>query len=91
MKPTDLFGVIVRTIGMLLLINGVWYLVYGLLEGAGAIPESQPEGATLYFASGLPFLIGGCFMMRGAEWLVRFCYPTTDAPANDSHILPNSD
>jgi hypothetical protein len=77
MKPSDLFGVIIRTIGLLAVIQGAWYLVYGFLQSAGTLPETEPSEAAMYFASGLPFLVGGCFFLRGADWIVKFSYPMT--------------
>lgn len=81
MKASDLFGVIVRTIGLLAVINGAWYLVFGFLDGAGAIAETTPGESKTYFASGVPFVVGGCFLIRGADLLVRFAYPQ---PPTDS-------
>jgi hypothetical protein len=57
------------------MINGAWYLIYGLLQGAGSLSALQTDETESYFASGIPFLIGGCFLMRGADWFVHFSYP----------------
>jgi hypothetical protein len=75
MKPSDLFGVIVRTIGLFSVFYGAWYLIYALLYQADILSTDYPDEIKAYFASGIAFLIGGVFMMRCAEWFVSFCYP----------------
>lgn len=84
MKPNELFGVIVRTIGLLAVIQGAcWYLVYGFLLGAGTIPETEPDEATMYIASGMPLLIAGCVLLRGADWFVQFSYPQAQSDESE--------
>jgi hypothetical protein len=75
MKASDLFGVVVRTFGVSSVIYGVWYLLYGILEGVGLIPENQLGEIKMYFASGVAFFIVGLLMLRCANWFVRFSYP----------------
>jgi hypothetical protein len=78
MKPSDLFGVIVRTIGLLAIIQGVWYSVYAFLQGAGVLSETEVDETKMYLASGIPLLCGGCLLLRGADWFVKFSYPETE-------------
>jgi hypothetical protein len=75
MIPSDLFGVIVRTVGLLSVYYGAWYLLYGLLYQADVFSTDYPDEMKMYFASGIAFLAAGAFMMRGANWFVSFCYP----------------
>ena len=83
MKGQELFGVVVRSAGLYLVISGAWYLIYGFLHSAGTLVETQLGEDKLYFASGIPFLLGGCLMLRGADWFVRFSYPPADASSDD--------
>jgi hypothetical protein len=76
MKADELFGVVVRTIGLLCVINGAWYLIYGFLQSAGTFGPSLEDETAMYFASGIPFMAGGCLLMRGADWFVKFSYPS---------------
>ncbi len=83
MKPTELFGVVVRTSGLYLVLSGAMYLIYGFLATTEILPATRE--ARSYFMSGVPYVIGGCFLMRGANWFVTFCYP-----AEDQQDLPSS-
>jgi hypothetical protein len=80
MKPSELFGVVVRTIGFLVILYGLWNVWAGfenifenLLtpnEGGDAeLPSSLP-----YFAFGVPSLMLGtvCFFL--ADWVVKLAY-----------------
>jgi len=53
MKPSDLFGIIVRTMGVVLLVFAAWYLLYGILEAIGIVPEDIPQEMEMYFGSGI--------------------------------------
>jgi len=87
MKPSDVFGIIVRTVGLMLIINGAWYLAYGLFQNADALTGSPAAETKAYFASGVPFLIGGCLLMRAADWFVRFSYPEAKPEPDDQSNL----
>lgn len=72
MKPSELFGVVVRTIGLLVLLSAVWATFLGSLGVALGGP-GQTVGM-LFF--GIPALLIGLWLMRsGAHALVRFAYP----------------
>src|SRR5262245_14186966 len=68
-----MFGVSVRTIGLLLIIYGLYWVFYGFLLAAGigqvnAAPIEYAIAAALYFAIGVGLL-------RGASVVVSIAYP----------------
>jgi hypothetical protein len=68
----DLFGVIVRTFGLLMVLWGLYTLTYLINARAVNAPTSgQPVGSFLITATF--WLVGGFLLLRG-EWLVRFAY-----------------
>ena len=73
MKPADILGLFVRCVGVLLSIYGVYclyLLVLALIPGVAA-----PHGVVFFLYVGLPCLIVGVWFLRGAKWLISFCYP----------------
>ena len=74
MTPSKIFGIIVRTFGLSLLIYAIWYLVYGIATIAG-LPEDQPGYMIGYFLTGGVYLIIGLYLLRGAPFLIKFAYP----------------
>jgi hypothetical protein len=74
------FGVVVRTIGLLLLFVAILYLIDGMslllipdiFRNFHPIAVAPPYS---YLASGLFSLIVGVYLLRGAKRLVRFAYP----------------
>jgi len=75
MKPSQVFGIIIRTIGLSLLVYSVWYLVYGIATVAGGFPETHVGYKAAYFLSGITFLIVSLYFLRGAPHILRFSYP----------------
>jgi len=67
MKPSELYGVVVRTIGLLMVLSGAWMALVGTLTvGLGAL------------IFGTLALSVGLWLLRGAESFVRFAYPQED-------------
>jgi hypothetical protein len=80
MKPSELFGVVVRVIGFLVILYGLWNVWAGFENifenilalndgGDGDLPSSLS-----YFAFGVPTLAvgAGCFFL--ADWIVKLTY-----------------
>ena len=70
MKARDLFGVIVRTIGLCAFLYAVWNLVFGVIRalfGGGR--------ADSFLIFGVPASIVGILLMFFARPIVRLCYP----------------
>ena len=80
MKPSELFGVVVRMIGFLVILYGLWNVWAGFENiFENMLPTSESGGADLpsslsYFAFGVPALMLGtvCFFL--ADWIVKLAY-----------------
>jgi len=73
MKPAELFGVAVHTVGLLVLLSAAWTTFLGALGVIGG----GPTGGMLFF--GIPALAVGFFLLRGgANIVVNFAYPNKE-------------
>ena len=80
MKASELFGVLVRTTGFLVILYGIWNVWSGfetIVEGI--LPQGDNSGTDLpsvfyYFAFGIPALVVGAFCFFLANWIVRLAY-----------------
>jgi hypothetical protein len=80
MKPSELFGIVVRAIGFLIVIYGLWE-VWGGFENmaenilAASQDDSSDQASSLsYFAFGLPELGMGALCFFFADWTVKLAY-----------------
>ncbi len=91
MNPKDIFGVVIRSFGLSLLVYSLWYLAYGVAITVG-LPERMPGYRTGYFISGFLFLVVSLYFLRGAPLLLRFSYPEKRRPTSEeaSALPPNS-
>jgi hypothetical protein len=80
MKPSELFGVVVRTIGFLVILYGLWNVWAGFENifenllptnesGDADLPSSLP-----YLAFGVLSLILGAVCFFLADWIVKLAY-----------------
>jgi hypothetical protein len=69
MKPSDVFGIIVRTVGLVMTLTGLGMVGRVALELVGGGPDG-PAGLFI----GVPELLIGLWLLRRAESLVRFAY-----------------
>ncbi len=67
----EIFGVIVRTLGLLLALWGVYSCAYALVELSDVMPRARP--ANVLFLFGAIYLAIGVALLRGG-WIVRFAY-----------------
>jgi hypothetical protein len=68
----DLFGVIVRTFGLVMVLWGLYTLTYLVnVQAVNAPTRGQPVGSFLITSAF--WLVVGFALLRG-EWLVRFAY-----------------
>lgn len=74
MKARDVFGIVIRSIGIVILILGVWYLAFGVAQACG-VPQDTPGEMANYFVSGLPSCLLAVVFLRCARQIVRFSYP----------------
>ncbi len=70
MTASDLFGVIVRTIGLLMLLAALWQIAWALLNLVGG----GPGNAVALLLGGVPTLLLGWWFLRGARRLVSYAY-----------------
>jgi hypothetical protein len=80
MKPSELFGVVVRTIGFLVVLYGLWNLWAGfenIFENMLSVSEGSDADLPLslpYFAFGVPSLLLGIICFFLADWIVKLAY-----------------
>lgn len=84
MKPSELFGVVIRTIGFLIILYSLYDILGGfdtffenLLSG-GQGSDSGSVSTLSYFVFGVPEFIVGVLLFFLADWIVRLAY--RDAP-----------
>ncbi len=80
MKPSELFGVFVRTAGFLIVIYGLWEIWGGLdnfaenlLATAQSDSSDQPSSLS-YFAFGVPSIGVGALLFFFADGVVKLAY-----------------
>ncbi len=80
MKASELFGVLVRLTGFLMVLYGL-YEIWGGLENSveNLLPGNQGDNGEqvsviAYFAFGIPSLVAGAVVFFGADLLVRVAY-----------------
>jgi len=74
MKPKDLFGIIVRTVGLLILLLSIIYTFYGF-SIASRPPEKWRNSPSQYFILSAGLCATALYFLRGAPALVNFAYP----------------
>ncbi len=72
MKPVELFGVIVRTVGLLITVGAMFWIFVATVHLILERPVSLVLEVYLY---GVPGLFVGLYFLSGAELLVRSVYP----------------
>ncbi len=80
MKPSELFGVVIRTTGFLIVLYSLYdflggfdNLVENLLAG-GQDSESGATSSLTYFVFGVPEFIVGVLLFFLADWIVKLAY-----------------
>lgn len=71
MKPSDLFGVVVRAMGLILVLTALWKLLGAVVNLVGG----GPGNVLAMVVSGVPALLVGLWLLRGAKALVSFAFP----------------
>jgi len=81
MKSSDIFGVAVRTIGLLVLLYGLYDIwsgfdnfVENLIWPPSQDSDSNTGSALTYFVFGVPEFIVGLLLFFLADWLVKLAY-----------------
>jgi hypothetical protein len=87
MKPRDCFGVVIRTIGLLLLIVSALYLNSALVTMIGR--ESSHAATPAYYLVASALTAGiGLYFLRGAPHLMRFAYGEEKSDSATSQTKP---
>jgi hypothetical protein len=73
MTGRDLFGVILRVAG-LLVVYALWNLWFAFFRLVGMAGPKDLQ-VSWYFAFGVPALLLGLYFLRGAPHVLRFSYP----------------
>lgn len=73
MRPADVFGIVVRTVGWLAVFNGGWWLLLGLKDLA--ISQAMDSGKLEVFVWGVLCVLAGLIQVRLADRIARFAYP----------------
>jgi len=71
MKPSELFGVFVRTMGLFLILAALWKIFLAILNLVGGGPQNV-LGMLLY---GVLMLLVGLWFLRGPKALISFAFP----------------
>ncbi len=70
MKPSELFGVLVRTVGLVVTLSALGLIGLAILSAV----MGGPESVLGLLIRGIPTLLVGLWLLSGAEWLVRLVY-----------------
>jgi hypothetical protein len=70
MEPPDAFGIVVRTVGLILTLIAVWLIGAAILNLVGG----GPGNVVGLLISGVPALFIGLWFLGGAKDLVRFVF-----------------
>jgi hypothetical protein len=87
MKAKEIFGLILRLVGLLGLLYGGFYLLSCLYCLIGS-EERQGFGVRQYFLAGVVYVIAGLYFLHGAPHLFRIAYGRGDSPSNED-AAPN--
>ena len=74
MEGSELFGVVVRTVGLLASLYGIWCLLFGILAAAGLTRTRENSETRDYLSGGTLFIVVGGALLLGAESIVAMTY-----------------
>ena len=77
MKPSELFGVVVRAAGFLIVIYGLWELwggIENLAENLLSADAGDQTSSFSFFADGVPAVVVGILIFFFADGIVRLGY-----------------
>ena len=76
MKPVEIFAIVIRTVGLIVSLIGSAILFWALLNLVLGGPASPGGGIIV----GVPILLCGLWLLRGAPPLLAFAFPKEEAP-----------
>jgi len=71
MKPSELFGVVVRSVGLLLVLPALGVQFFAILN----LVMGGPGNVAGMMILSIPVLLVGLWLLRGAPGIVAFAYP----------------
>ena len=80
MKASELFGVVVRATGFLIIIYSLWNVwagfdnVFENLLQASQGSDAETPSSLSYFVFGVPGLVSGAVFFFLADWIVKLAY-----------------
>jgi len=76
MKAPDILGLVIRIVGFLLIIYGLWYVLYGVETMPAAIlgRGDRDESPLGQIAFGVPVVAFGSVCFFCADWIVKASY-----------------
>jgi hypothetical protein len=80
MKPSDLFGVVIRTVGFLVILYSLYDFLGGFdnffenLLSSSSGGDSSSTSTLSYFVFGVPEFIAGVLCFFLADWIVKLAY-----------------
>jgi hypothetical protein len=72
----EVFGVVVRTVGLLATLYGIWCLAFAVaitIRAATPDPNNEPRS---YYTAAITFIFVGGGLFLGADAVVRLGYPS---------------
>ena len=83
MRPSEGFGIVIRTIGLLFVLAGVTYGVTVVILVLGSQSTHGGYGVVAHSLCFVLFGAVGLYFLRGAPHIVRFAYPETKKKAGN--------
>jgi len=84
MKPVDVFAVVIRTVGLIVSLVATGLLSFALLN----LVLGGPANAGGMIIVGVPILLMGLWLLRGASSLLAFAFPKEDNHVSLSATTP---
>jgi hypothetical protein len=73
MRPSDVFGIVVRVFGLTLTLYSLWSLVTNIAISLSL--EGVDAGTVWFVVTAIVGVAVGIYFLRGAPRLLRFSYP----------------
>ncbi len=77
MTPQHSFGVVVRSIGLLLLLGSLYHFLTGAWFALAAGHSLVVSSLFSFFLYSILGVLVSLYLLRGAPHLIHFCYPGT--------------
>jgi len=77
MKSSDIFGIVVRSVGLIVVIYSFWEILGGVDNFLENLLASNSEDTTFtfpYFLFGVPAFVFGAMCFFLADWIVKTTY-----------------